>query len=324
MKRRDFLGVVGGAATWPMAVWSQPRNLPMIGFLRSSRAAGSEFLVAAFRQGLNEIGFVEGQTVSIEYRWANDRNDRLPALVAELIRRPVDVIIGNTPPALAAKGATNTIPIVFATGGDPISEGLVSSLNRPEGNVTGIVFFFALLGTKRLELARQLVPKVTTIGMLVNPGSPNTEAERRDVHAASKAIGHQLVILDVSVERDIETAFAVLAERRVGAVIAGSGAFLNANRERVVALAARHRLPTIYAQREAAMAGGLMSYGPSIADAYRQAGIYVGRILKGEKPGNLPVTQATKFDFVINLKTAKALGLEIPPTLLALADEVIE
>jgi putative ABC transport system substrate-binding protein len=324
MRRRDFITIIGSTAAWPFAAHAQQQPVPVVGFLRSASRAGSIYLVTAFRQGLKEAGFVEGQNVAIEYRWADHQHDRLPALVADLIRRPVAVIVGNTPPALAAKAATTTVPIVFATGSDPVRDGLVDSLNRPGGNVTGVVFFFAVLGAKRLELLRQLMPKSTTVAMLVNPNSPNTEAERKDVQAAALAIGQQLVIRDVSSEHGIETAFATFVQRKAGALLAGSGAFLNSYRERVVALAARHGMPAVYAQREAAVAGGLMSYGPSITDAYRQAGRYAGRILKGEKPADLPVIRSTKFEFVINLNTAKALGLEIPPTLLALADEVIE
>jgi putative ABC transport system substrate-binding protein len=325
MRRRDFItGIAGSAAAWPSAAWAQPRRMPVVGFLRSTGAAGSTYLVAAFRQGLKEAGFIEGQNVSVEYRWADDRNDRLPSLSTDLVARSVDVIVGNTPSALAAKAVTKTIPIVFVTGGDPISEGLVTSLNRPEGNVTGLVFFFGLLGSKRLELMRQLAPKATAIGMIVNPGSPNTDAERRDVQTAARAIGQELVLLDVSTGRDIETAFEKLVGYRAGALLIGAGAFLNSNRERIVALAARHQLPAMYAQREAVLAGGLMSYGPSITDAHRQAGIYAGRILKGERPADLPVMRSTRFELVLNLKTVRALGLTVPPTLLALADEVIE
>ena len=310
-------------AAWPAAGWAEPCK-PVVGFLRSTGAAGSTYLVAAFRQGLKEAGFIEDQNVGVDYRWADDHNDRLPALADELVALSVDVIVGNTPSSLAAKAVTKRIPIVFVTGGDPISEGLVTSLNRPKGNVTGLVFFFGLLGSKRLELMRQLAPKTTAIGMIANAGSPNTDAERKDVQAAARAIGQELVLLDVGTGREIEAAFERLIGYRAGALLIGAGAFLNSNREGIVALAARHRIPTMYAQREAVLAGGLMSYGPSITDAHRQAGIYAGRILKGERPGEIPVMRSTKFEFVLNLKTAKTLGIDVPPTLLALADEVIE
>ena len=244
--------------------------------------------------------------------------------MADLIRRPVAVIVGNTPSALAAKAATTTIPIIFATGSDPVRDGIVASLNRPGGTITGVTFLVSVLGAKRLDLLRQLVPKATLIAMLVNPGSADTEAERRDVQASAQAIGQQLIILDASSDRDIETAFATFVQRGAGALIVGAGAFMFSNRERLVALAARHALPAIYSDREHAVAGGLMSYGPSIVDAYRQTGIYAGRVLKGAKPADLPVMRSTKFEFVINLKTAKSLGLEFHPQLLATADEVIE
>jgi putative ABC transport system substrate-binding protein len=323
MKRREFIALASGAAfAWPHAVRAQA--MPVIGFLRSTSRADATELVTAFRQGLKEAGFVEGQNVAIEFRWGEGQNDQLPVLVADLIRWPVAVIAGDAVAMLAAQAATTTIPIVFTAGGDPVKEGLVASLNRPGGNLTGVHFFGGVLGAKRLELLRQLVPNAATIAVLIYPNTPNTEAERKDVQAAAQAIGQQLIIFDVSSDHDIDTAFATLVQRGVGAVLAGSSAFMVSHRERLIAQAARHALPAIYHLREFVTAGGLMSYGASLADAYRQVGIYAGRILKGEKPGELPVMQSTKFEFLINLKTAKALGLSVPPTLLATADEVIE
>jgi len=298
--------------------------MPVIGFLRSVSLADVADLVTAFRQGLKEGGYVEGQNVAIEFRSAEGHLDRLPALVADLIGRPVAVIVGNLNAALAAKAATTTIPIIFASGSDPVRDGLVASLNRPGGNITGVAFLVTGLGGKRLDLLRQLVPKANLIAMLVNPGSVDTEAERRDVQGAAQRLGQQLIILDASSDRDIETSFATFVQRGAGALIVGAGAFLFSNRERLVALAARYALPAIYADPEDAVAGALMSYGPSIVDAYRQIGIYAGRILNGEKPADLPVLQSTKFDLVINLRTAKALGLAVPQALLVAADEVIE
>ena len=325
MRRREFITLLGGAAAaWPFMARAQQPPMPVIGFVRSSSLADSTVLVGAFHNGLRETGFVVGQNVALEYRYADNQFDRLPGLVADLISLPVAVIVGNAAPALAAKAATPTVPIVFATGGDPVEDGFVASMNRPGGNVTGVSFFGSVVGAKRLELLRQLVPSAMTIALLVNPGKANTEAERRDVQAAALAIGQQLIVLEASSVRDIETAFVTFVQRGAGALQAGGGAFMNSNRERIVALAARHALPTSYAQRDSVVAGGLMSYGASITDAYRQVGIYAGRILKGEKPGDLPVIRSSKFEFLINLKTAKTLGLTVPLALQAAADEVIE
>jgi putative ABC transport system substrate-binding protein len=325
VRRREFITLVGSAAAaWPLAARAQQSAMPVIGLLRSTSSADSPHLVAAFLKGLKEVGFVEGQNVAIEYRWADNQLDRLPGLVADLLRLPAAVIVANTPGALAAKVATTTVPIVFAGGGDPVRDGLVTSFNRPRGNITGVHFLFSELGAKRLDLLRQLVPKATRIAVLVNPNHGDTEAERRDVLAAGQTVGQQLFVLEVSGEQDIDAAFATFVQRGAGALYVGTGAFTNSHRERLVALAARHALPASYSQPEAVMAGGLVSYGPSITDAYRQAGVYAGRILRGEKPEDLPVIQSTKFELIINLKTAKALGLTIPPDMLAIADEVIE
>jgi putative ABC transport system substrate-binding protein len=322
--RREFITLLGSAAaSWPLAAHAQQPSMPVIGFMRSTSLAPFESLATAFRQGLNEAGFVEGRNVAVEYRYADNQEDRLPALLAELSRRSVTVMVANNASALAAIPIM-TVPIVFVTGGDPVKDGLVSSLNRPGRNVTGVVFFSSALGAKRFDLLRQLVPPATTIAVLVNPTLPNTEAEYREVQAAAQAIGQQLVIVEARNDREVEAAFALFTQRGAGALFVGAGPFFNARREHVVALADRHRLPASYGLREHAVAGGLMSYGASQSEAYRQAGIYAGRILKGEKPGDLPVMRSTKVDFVINLKTAKMLGLDIPPTLLALADEVIE
>jgi putative tryptophan/tyrosine transport system substrate-binding protein len=324
MRRCEFISLLGGAATWPLAARAQQPAMPVIGFLRSMSLADATHLVTAFRQGLKEAGFVEGQNVAVEYRSAEDHPDRLPALVADLIGWPVAVIVGNHNAALAAKAATTTVPIVFATGADPVRDGLVASLNRPGGNVTGVNFFTTLLGPKRLELLRQLAPKATTIAMLVYPDTPDTEAERRDVQAAAQAIGQKLLVLDVRSDRDIETAFATFVQRGAGALLGGSDAFMYSHRERIAALAARDRLPAMYVYRDCVEAGGLICYTSSVLDATRQAGVYAGRILKGAKPAELPVTQPTKFELVINLRTAKALGIKISDNLLSLADEVIE
>ena len=323
MRRREFITLLGGAAAWPIAAPAQQQAMPVIGYLNSASAAAFAHLMPAFHKGLGEAGYVEGQNVAIEYRSAEDQGDRLPALVRDLVRRQVALIVGNTPSVLAAKAATTTVPIVFASGDDPVD--LVASLSRPGGNVTGVSFLNSALAAKRLELLHQIVPNATIVAaMLQNPVSSGIEAERRDLLAAGQAIGRQLVVLDVTSDREIETAFKTLVQRGAKAVFVGTGAYMNSQRERIVALAARHGMPAIYNWREAVAAGGLMSYAPSITDAYRQAGIYAGRILQGEKPRDLPVMLPAKFEFVINLKTAKALGLQIPDKLLALADEVIE
>ena len=326
MRRREFIALLGSVvAGWPIATRAQQAARPVIGFLGEQTPELFASRLRAFRQGLAESGYSEGRNVSVEYRWAQGQDDRLPALAADLVRQQVAVIATtSTSSALAAKAATTTVPIVFATGSDPVRDGLVGSLNRPGGNVTGVSFLAGALGAKRLDLLRQLAPKGTTIGVLVNPDSRETVAERRDVEAAAQAIRQQLIVLEVGSDREIEPAFATLVQRGAGALFIGTGAFMNSRRERLAALAAQHRIPAIYALRESVAAGGLMSYGTSITDAYRQVGIYTGRILKGEKPADLPVMQSTKFEFVINLRTAKALGLEILPAVLALADEVIE
>jgi ABC-type uncharacterized transport system substrate-binding protein len=324
MQRRDFITLLGGAAvTWPLTVRAQQPAMPVVGFLLSGTVPELPHdRVTAFRRGLKEAGFVEGQNVAIEYH--SDPTDSLPLLVADLLRRQVALIVGNTPAALAAKAATTTVPIVFTTGGDPVRVGLVASLNRPGGNVTGISFTSVELAAKQLALLRELRPGAARIAVLVDPKFPTTERFVSEVRAAASAFGQQIEVLYVSGDREIETAFTTLVQRGTGALLWGPGEFLFSKWERVVSLAARHRIPTMYILREYVAAGGLMSYAASINDAWRQAGIYAGRILKGEKAGDLPVMLPTKFEFVINLKTAKALGLQIPDKLLALADEVIE
>jgi putative tryptophan/tyrosine transport system substrate-binding protein len=322
--RREFIALLGGAAAWPLTARAQQPGMPVVGFLRSTSSVDSRYLVAAFRGGLTEVGFIEGRNVAIEQRWAEGRNDRLPALVADLINRQAAVIVANTAGAFAAKAAATTLPVVFATGTDPVRDGLVASLNRPGANFTGVIFITSELGTKRLELLRQIAPQATSVAMLVMPSGKETEFERFDVVKAAQALGLQLLVADATSRPELEAAFATFAQRRADAVLVGTGALTNSHSEAIVALAARHSIPTIYPLREYVSIGGLMSYGASITDAYRQAGIYAGRILKGERPTDLPVIQSTKFDLVLNLKTAKALGLSVPDKLLALTDEVIE
>jgi putative ABC transport system substrate-binding protein len=327
LRRREFIALVGGAATvWPLAARAQQSGMPLVGFLSSASPDQDAGRLRGFRQGLSKAGFVEGRNVSIEYRWAEEQNDRLPALVADLVRREVAVIVqaGQVLGAIIAKAATKTIPIVFVTGGDPVALGLVPSLNRPGGNVTGITTLSAELEPKRLELLHEVAPRATTVGALLNPSNPNAESQSKDLQAAARTLGLSLHLLNASSEDDFNTAFARLVQLRAGGlVIATDGLFISRG-ERLAAMAVEHAVPAIFQFRPFAAAGGLMSYGGDLVETYRQSGIYTARILRGEKPADLPVQQVTRVELIINLKSAKALGITVPLPLSGRADELIE
>jgi putative ABC transport system substrate-binding protein len=326
VKRREFITLLGGAAAWPLAARAQQPAMPVVGFLSIGSPESTPHSVVAFRRGLNETGYVEGQNVVIEYRWGRGQFDQMPALAAELVSRRVNVIVAGGGAPVAAKAATDTIPIVAITGGDAVKAGLVTSLSRPGGNLTAVDIFTWSLGAKRFELMHELVPRAKMMALLVNSTQPSVEAvsDRKEVEAAADAVGQQHYLVNATSERDFEPAFATMAQQGTGALLEMADPFFNSQRERIVALAERYAIPAIYELREFTVAGGLMSYGTSLPDAYRQVGIYAGRILKGAKPADLPVMRAVKVELVINLKTAKALGLTFPITLLGRADEVIE
>jgi putative ABC transport system substrate-binding protein len=327
MRRREFITLLGGAAAvWPLGARAQQPAMPVIGFLSSLSQFESSNLVTGFHRGLAESGFVEAQNIVIDYRWADGRYDRLPAMAADLISRRVVLLVstGGQPTLVAAKAATTTIPIVFATGVDPVESGIIASFNRPGGNLTGVHVLTIGLESKRFGLLQEFVPASAVIAVLVNPSNPNIESQLKDVHDAARAVARPIHVVHATGERDLEAAFASIAQLKPGALLVGADPALSLQRDQIVGLAARYAIPAMYQWREFADAGGLMSYGSNLADAYRQVGIYVGRILKGAKPADLPVVQPTKFELVINLKTAKALGLTIPSGVLAIADEVIE
>src|SRR6516162_1867071 len=325
-RRRAFIALLGAsAATWPFVARAQQPAMPMVAFLNSASPGGGYGpIVAAFRQGLKEAGYVEGQNVTVEYRWAEGQYDRVPMIALELVGRQVAVLVANSPGVQALKEAITTTPIVFTTAADPVQIGLVASMSRPGGNVTGATILAVELAPKRLELAHELVPTATIIAALVNPTHPNAETIARDLQAAARILGVQLHVLHASTERDLDTVFATLAQLRAGALVIGTDAIFNGWAEQLAALTVHHAVPTIFQRRAFAAAGGLMSYGGSTEESYRQAGVYTGRILKGEKPDDLPVVQSTKVELIINLKTARTLGLTIPLPLLGRADEVIE
>ena len=324
MRRRKFITLIGGAAAWPLAARAQQSTMPVVGFLNSASADGYASMAAAFRRGLKEAGYVEGQNATIEYRWADNQYERLPALATDLVNRRVNVIFANSPSIPAALAATKTIPIIFNTGDDPVRLGFVASLNRPGGNSTGVAIFSGELAAKRLELLRELIPGSKTIAVLVNVDFGPSARFRADVEAAARALGVATPFLQASKPDEIETAVESLAQTRPDALLVGPGPFLDSHRELLIALAAKAAIPAAYETRASAVAGGLVSYGADVGDAYRQAGLYAGRVLKGEKPADLPVVRVTKLELVINLKTAKALGLDLPAKILALADAVVE
>jgi len=327
MRRREFITLGGGAViAWPLTAHAQQPAMPVIGWLSARSPAEAASVLQAFRQGLGQVGYFEGKNVTIEYRWAEGRYDRLPALAAELVSRQVTVIAatGGEPSPLAAKAATTTIPIVCTLGGDPVETGLVASLNQPGGNLTGTTIMTLEMASKRVDLVHQIAPTATAVAMLINPRFPGARAEAREVQHAARSLGIDINLLNASTESEIDAAFTAIVEQRNGALIIGTDPFLLGQRDQLVRLAARHMIPTIYFLREFVEAGGLMSYGPNIANGYRQAGVYVGLILNGANPAVLPIVRPTQFQIYLNIKTAKALGLQIPPLLLALADEVIE
>jgi putative ABC transport system substrate-binding protein len=326
MRRRDFIRAIALSSAWPLAARAQQQAIPVVGFLNAASPGPLRQQIAAFLEGLNQSGYVEGKNVRVEYRWAEGQYDRLPALVADLVRQQVSVIVsgGGAPAVLAAKAATTTIPIVFSLGADPIRLGVVASLNRPGGNITGVYQFTSGLEAKRLGLLHEMVPNGTRVAALINSNFSDAENQLRDLQQAAARLGLQLIVVRANAESEFDAAFSTLGGQRADALLVCGSPFFNTRREQLVVLAARHAVPAMFEWRDFVTAGGLMSYGTSLADAYRQVGVYAGQILKGAKPGDLPVVQSTRFELVINMSTAKALGIEVPPTLSARADEIIE